>query len=96
MTDEHNLFCELRNAQRARSEAMLALEAARTVLRQCERTIEDIMSEIDTGKALVNGRDRPLLDAINAMQPAPAPAPAPAPPSIEKFEWTSTEPGIRA
>ena len=72
-----------------RSEAMLALKAARTVLRQSERTIEDIMSEIDTGKALVNGRDRPLLDAINAMQPAPAPAPAP--PSIEKFEWTSTD-----
>ena len=91
MTDEHDLFCELRNARRARSEAMLALKAARTVLRQCERTIEDIMSEIDTGKALVNGRDRPLLDAINAMQPAPAPAPAPAPPSIEKFEWTSTD-----
>ena len=72
--DEHDLFTELRTARRARSEAMLALKDARTVLKQCEKTIEDIMTEIDTGKALVNGKSRPLLDAIHAVRdPAPPP-----------------------
>lgn len=84
MTNEHELFSELRAARRARGEAMTALKEARTVLKQCERTIEDIMSEIDTGKAVVNGRPRPLLDAINSAQ-------EPDPPSIENFGWTSVD-----
>jgi len=85
MTNEHELFSELRAARRARGEAITALKEARTVLKQCERTIEDIMSEIDTGKAVANSRTRPLLDAINAAQPSPDL------PSIENVEWTSTD-----
>ena len=59
-------------ARRARSEAVIALREAKAVLKKCNRVIEDIMTELDTGKVLVNGRSRPLLDAINAAQ-APHP-----------------------
>ena len=92
MSHEHELFSELRQARHASKEAKQALKEAKEVLRKCERTIEDIMTEIDTGKALVNGRGGPLLDAINDAINVEQPAqPNPEPSSSEKFEWTSTD-----
>ena len=80
MSSEHELFDELRNARRATHDALFALQDAKAVLRRCKQVEQDILAEIDTGKAIDLGKPRPLLDAIETPR-------EPDFPPMEKTEW---------
>lgn len=65
MSRERELFTELRKARKELKDAWAGEKEARAVRRIKQGVIEDILAEIDSGKARDNGQHRPLIDAIN-------------------------------